>query len=65
MRFAAGLGRALINQAQHALLDETARFVGHGRTIEIRLLAALGDPLAKQDDGANDLVVVLNRIGEP
>jgi hypothetical protein len=64
MGFAAGLGRPLIAQADHALLDEATRFVGYGRTSETRLLAALGDPLAKQDDGASDLVIVLNRIGE-
>jgi hypothetical protein len=62
--FAPRLGQALIDQADHAPLDETPRFVGHRRTIDAGLLAALRDPLPEQDDGANDLVVVLNRIRE-
>jgi len=61
---AAGLRRALVDQAEHALLEEAARLVGHRRAIEARFLAAHGDPFTEQHDGADDFIVVLDRIGE-
>lgn len=58
------MGRALICQAEHALLEEPARFGIHGIAIEAGVRAARSNRLGKQHHGANHLIRKLRGISE-
>ena len=64
MAFASGLPRPLIDQPQHPSVDKTAGFVPDGRPFQSRLATAFGNGFGKEDNRANDFIVVLNVIDE-
>ena len=64
MCFAAGFGSTLVEQAEHTLLDKPPCLVADSGAIEFGLLTSPSDRFGKQDDGTNDFVVVLQRIGK-
>ncbi len=61
---AAGASRAVIDQAAHTLLDETAGFGAHRDAIQAGLFTARRDRFSEEHDGANNLLVVLDGIKE-
>jgi hypothetical protein len=64
VELAAGLGRTLIEQAEHALLEKPARFLTNRGAFDTSLLAARTDMLGEQDDRADNFVVKLQGISE-
>ncbi len=57
-------GRAAIDQAEHAVLDEPTGFLTDDVTVHAGDPATLGDGLIGQYDAMDDLVVMLNRVGK-
>jgi hypothetical protein len=57
-------GRAAVDQAEHAAFEEAACFFAHGLTVQPGSAAALRDADISQHDVADDLVIVLHRVGE-
>lgn len=56
MRFVADFAQALVEQAEHALLDKPPSLVADSGAIEFGLLTARGDRFGKQDDGTNGFI---------
>ena len=57
-------GRAPVQEAAHAVFEEAAGLLADGGTVQPRLPAAGGDGLIREEDAADDPVVVLHRVGE-
>jgi hypothetical protein len=53
---------ALIDETQHALLEEALRLFAHRRTVDPRLSAPCCDGLIGEHHGANHVIVVLDGI---
>jgi len=61
---ALGGRRASVDQAEHAALEEAVGLLGDGGAIQPGLPAALGDGLIRDQGAADDLVPVLQWVGE-
>ena len=60
-----GVGRgAPVHQAEHTLFEEATGFLPDGGAIQVICMTTCNYRLVDEHDRANDLVVVLNRIGK-
>jgi hypothetical protein len=57
-------GGAPVDEAKHPLFEEAARLLSDRRAIQPGLSATLGDGLIGEEEAADDLVLVLHRVGE-
>jgi hypothetical protein len=57
-------GCAAVDEPEHARFEKASRFCGDGGAIQPRLPAAFGDGLVRQEDAADDLIVVLHGVGK-
>ena len=64
MAFPSGLPGALVDQPKHPFHHKPAGFVAHAGPLDTGLPAAFDNGFRKQDDRANDFVIVLNVIDE-
>ena len=60
--FTSRMGRALVDEADHALCEKATGFVTEHGPVNLDLMTACTQGVSSQDNGTNRFIVVLDRI---